>query len=149
MAKIFTIGFARKTAEFFFDLLEYKGVKEIIDVRLYNRTQLLGFSKYPDIEFFLRRLSNIDYFHDLEFAPSVELFDCYKKNLIGWDDYEKEFAKLIKDREIDTYIANNYSGKENYCLLCSEVSADYCHRRLVAEKIREVLEDEDIEIVHL
>ena len=149
MSKIFTIGFARKTAENFFDLLEYNCVERVVDVRLYNRTQLLGFSKYPDIEFFLRRVSNIDYFHDLEFAPSVNLFDCYRKNVIGWDDYEKEFAELMKYRDIDTYIADKYSGKENYCLLCTEVSPENCHRRLVAEKIREVLEDEDIEIIHL
>ena len=147
MRKIFTIGFTRKTAEEFFTCLEDSGVKRVVDVRLYNMTQLLGFSKYPDIEYFLRNLSGIDYVHDLQFAPSQKLLDSYKKGIIGWDDYEKEFAELMKYRDIDTYIADNYSDAENYCLLCAEVSPEYCHRRLVAEKIRDVLGD--VEIIHL
>ncbi len=147
MRKIFTIGFTRKTAEEFFTCLEDRGVKMVVDVRLYNMTQLLGFSKYPDIEYFLRRLSGIDYVHDLQFAPSQELLDSYKKGIIGWDDYELEFAELMKYRDIDDYIIKNYSDEENICLLCTEVSPEYCHRRLVAEKIEEVLGN--VEIVHL
>ena len=50
-------------------------------------------------------------------------------------------------RDIDKYILKNYAHEENYCLLCTEVSPENCHRRLVAEKIKEVLGD--VEIVHL
>ena len=146
MRKIFTIGFTRKTAEEFFDLLKENGVKRLVDVRLFNRTQLLGFTKYPDIEYFLR-LHQMDYVHDLQFAPSLELLNRYKKGVIGWDDYEKEFAELMKYRDIDDYIADNYFNAEDICLLCTEVSPEYCHRRLVAEKIRDVLGD--VEIIHL
>ena len=147
MRKIFTIGFTRKTAEEFFTMLEDSGVRKVIDVRLNNTSQILGFSKYPDIEYFLRKILDVEYFHDRKFAPSEKILTRYKKNIIGWDDYEKEFAELMKYRDIETYIADKYSAQENYCLLCSEVSPEYCHRRLVAEKIREVLED--IEIIHL
>ena len=147
MRKIFTIGFTRKTAEEFFTTLEDNGVTKIIDVRLNNTSQILGFSKYPDIEYFLRNLSGIGYIHDLEFAPSERLLDAYKKRYITWEDYEEAFAALMACRDIDNYIADNYSKEENICLLCTEVSPENCHRRLVAEKIREVLED--IEIIHL
>ena len=146
MSKIFTIGFTRKTAEEFFKTLKENGVKKVIDVRFNNTSQLLGFSKYPDIEYILS-LHSIDYVHDKKFAPSEKILKRYKKNVINWDDYEKEFAELMNYRDIDTYIADNYSAQENYCLLCTEVSPENCHRRLVAEKIREVLED--IEIIHL
>ena len=146
MSKIFTIGFTRKTAEEFFKTLKENGVKKVIDVRFNNTSQLLGFSKYPDIEYILS-LHSIDYVHDKKFAPSEKILKRYKKNVINWDDYEKEFAELMNYRDIDTYIADNYSEQENYCLLCTEVSPENCHRRLVAEKIREVLED--IEIIHL
>ena len=146
MRKIFTIGFTRKTAEEFFDLLKENGVKRLVDVRLFNRTQLLGFTKYPDIEYFLR-LHKMDYVHDLQFAPSLELLERYKKGVIGWDDYEEEFAELMKYRHIDDHIADNYFNAEDICLLCTEVSPEYCHRRLVAEKIRDVLGD--VEIIHL
>lgn len=147
MKKIFTVGSARKTAEEFFTLLEYNGVKKIIDVRLNNTSQLLAFAKYPDIEYFTRKILSGEYFHDKRFAPSEKILVRYKKNVIGWDDYEKEFADLMAYRDIETYIADKYSTQENYCLLCTEVSPENCHRRLVAEKIREVLGD--VEIVHL
>ena len=146
MRKIFTIGFTKKTAEEFFYLLESHGVSKVVDVRLFNSSQLLGFSKYPDIEYFLR-LHKMDYIHDLQFAPSLELLERYKKGVIGWDDYEEEFSELMTYRHIDDHIADNYSDAENYCLLCTEVSPEYCHRRLVAEKIRDVLGD--VEIIHL
>ena len=147
MKKIFTVGSARKTAEEFFTLLEDNGVKKIIDVRLNNTSQLLAFAKYPDIEYFTRKILGGEYFHDKRFAPSEKILVRYKKNVIGWDDYETEFADLMTYRDIETYIADKYSTQENYCLLCSEVSPENCHRRLVAEKIREVLGD--VEIVHL
>lgn len=147
MRKIFTIGFTKTTAEEFFTCLERSQIKRVVDVRFNNTSQLLAFSKYPDIEYFLRNLSNIDYFHDKQFAPSERLFDSYKKKYITWEDYEEAFAALMATRRIDDYIRKNYADKESYCLLCSEVSPENCHRRLVAEKIRDVLGD--VEIVHL
>ena len=147
MSKIFTIGSARRTAEDFFETLKENGVTKIVDVRLNNTSQLLGFAKYPDIKYFAREILHGKYFHDRKFAPSEKIFVRYKKNLIDWDEYEKEFADLMIYRDIDNYIADKYSGEENYCLLCTEPTPEYCHRRLVAKKIKEVLGD--VEIVHL
>ena len=144
--QIFTIGFTRKTAKEFFKILEENGVTKVIDVRLNNTSQILGFSKYPDIEYLLS-LHCIDYFHDKKFAPSEKILTRYKKKIINWDDYEKEFADLMAYRGIDVYIADKYSDADNICLLCTEVSSENCHRRLVAEKIAEVLGD--VEIIHL
>ena len=147
MRKIFTIGFTKRTAEEFFTCLERSRVNRVVDVRLYNTSQLLGFSKFPDIKYFLRNLSGIDYVHDLQFAPTERIFDSYKKKYITWEDYEEAFAALMRSRNIEDYIRKNYADAEDYCLLCAEVSPENCHRRLVAEKIKEVLGD--VEIVHL
>lgn len=147
MRKIFTIGSARKTAKEFFELLKDNNVKKIIDVRLNNTSQLLGFSKYPDIKYLTEEILKGEYFHDKKFAPSEKILVRYKKNLIDWDDYEKEFADLMKYRDIELYIADKYAEQENYCLLCIEPTPENCHRRLVAEKIAEVLGD--IDVVHL
>ncbi|MBR4152312.1 MAG: DUF488 domain-containing protein [Selenomonadaceae bacterium] len=147
MRKIFTIGSSRKTAKEFFETLKENGVTKIIDVRLNNNLQILGFSKYPDIEYFTEEILKGEYFYDKKFAPSEKIFVRYKKNQIDWEGYEKEFAELMAYREIDVYIADKYGDKENYCLLCSEPSPENCHRRLVAEKIRDVLGD--VEIIHL
>lgn len=52
MAKLYTIGFTKKSAQKFFELLEMNNVNTIIDIRLNNTSQLSGFAKYPDIKFF-------------------------------------------------------------------------------------------------
>jgi len=145
--KIFTIGFTKKTAKDFFELLEENGVQTVVDVRLSNRSQLASFTKFPDIEFFLERISGIEYVHDLNFAPDNDILNNYRKNFISWEDYTREFNLLMAERNIDDYIFKNYSAAENICLLCSEPAPDNCHRRLVAEKISDVLKN--IEIVHL
>lgn len=147
MREIFTIGFTKKTAEEFFYMLKSHGVRKVIDVRLFNSSQLLAFSKYPDIKYFLNTIAGIDYFQDMYFTPTERLLESYKKKLIDWRDYEKAFAALMASRDIDDYILNNYADAEGLCLLCSEQSPLYCHRRLVAERIATVLGD--VKIVHL
>ncbi|MBO4401194.1 MAG: DUF488 domain-containing protein [Selenomonadaceae bacterium] len=148
-AKIFTIGFTRKSAETFFELLELHQITEVIDVRLYANTQFAGFAKAPDLKFFLKRVSSIEYRRDLKFAPTEELFKSYQKQIITWADYEKIFAQIMKERHIESHIQRNYSDSPEfrYCLLCTEVSAENCHRRLVAEKFAEVFDG--MEIIHL
>ena len=147
MRKIFTIGFTKKTAEEFFTCLENNHVEKIVDVRLFNKSQLLGFTKYPDIEYFLRNLCNINYVHDLQFAPSKRILEAYQKKYIDWQGYERAFSELMTTNNIDDYILKNYADADNICLMCTEVSPENCHRRLVAEKIRDVLGD--VEIIHL
>ena len=147
-AKIFTIGFTRKSAETFFERLELHNITEVIDVRLYNNTQLAGFAKSPDLKFFLKRISSIEYRCDLKFAPTKELFKNYQENLISWQEYVETFETIMKERRITQHILTNYSDSPEvrYCLLCTEFSAENCHRRLVAEKFAEIF---GMEIVHL
>ena len=147
-AKIFTIGFTKKSAEIFFEILERYNITEVVDVRLYNNTQLAGFSKGSDLKFFLNRISSIEYRHDLKFTPTKELFKNFQEKLITWQEYTAEFERIMQERRIVPHILTNYSDSPEvrYCLLCTEVSAENCHRRLVAEKFAEVF---GMEIVHL
>ena len=147
MSKIYTIGFTKKTAEDFFTLLENNHVCKLIDVRLNNTSQLAAFSKFPDIEFFSRRICNIEYVHDTTFAPSEEILSDYKKKIIDWAEYEIRFANLMSERNIDEYIIEHYSDSNNYCFMCSEPTPEKCHRRLVAENFSRVLSKS--EIIHL
>lgn len=59
--EIFTIGFTKKTAAQFFGLLKQASIKRLIDIRLNNSSQLAGFSKQPDLEFFLCELCQAAY----------------------------------------------------------------------------------------
>lgn len=143
--KLFTIGFTKKNAQTFFTKIHNAGVTSLIDIRLNNVSQLAGFAKRDDLIFFLKELCNCDYKHMPNFAPTKEILDAYKKKKISWDDYLKRFSMLIIERKIE----NTIKAEElnNACLLCSEPTPEQCHRRLVAEYLKENLSD--IEITHL
>lgn len=142
---LYTIGFTQKTAEKFFDTLVNNGVKRVIDTRLNNVSQLAGFTKKNDLKYFLNKIGNIEYIHILDMAPTKEILDAYKKHNGNWDIYEKEFLKLIKQREIEKKVSSEVL--EGSCLLCSEAKPHHCHRRLVAEYLGQKLGN--INIHHL
>lgn len=148
MSKIYTIGFTKKSAKQFFNLLLSHNVNKVIDVRLNNSSQLAGFSKGDDLKFFLDQIGKIQYFHELIFAPTKNILVGYKKGEIDWDTYEKEYDKIMIERDIFTYIESK--GKEFWngaCLLCSENEPANCHRRLATLKILSVYPE--IDVIHL
>jgi uncharacterized protein (DUF488 family) len=149
VSTICTIGFAGKTAEDFFRLLTEAGVKIVIDVRENRGGQLSGYAKYPDIAFFLDRVAGIAYRHEPRLAPSPEIRKRYRAGK-DWCVYETSFLELMRERRIpETFPVEDF--KETVALLCSEALPDKCHRRLLAELLRERLRGEGhtIEILHL
>lgn len=143
--KIYTIGFTRKSAEYFFTRLQRAGVRRIVDVRLNNVSQLSGFSKREDLQYFARALCKADYVHLPELAPSEDLFHARKKENMTWSAYERRFLELLKRREIESRIRPE--DLEGACLLCTEDDPRHCHRRLVAEYLMEKWGR--VEITHL
>lgn len=143
--KIYTIGFAKKSAEKFFKLLRQPDLVRIVDIRLNNVSQLAGFAKMNDLKFFLREINNIDYVHLLELAPTKDILDAYKKNGGDWAVYEKRFLELMNFRRVEEKLDRNLL--DGGCLLCSEPTPEHCHRRLVAEYLRKKWGD--VEIKHL
>ena len=135
--KLYTIGFTKKNAEQFFSILRKSGVQNVIDVRLNNTSQLAGFAKLPDLQYFLNEFDNIDYIHRPDFAPTSELLKAYRKKTVDWDTYEREFIALIKKRSIEGSV--DLKTLDRACLLCSEAEALHCHRRLVAQYLRETM----------
>jgi uncharacterized protein (DUF488 family) len=128
---IFTIGFTQKSAQKFFETLKKSGIKRVIDTRLNNVSQLAGFAKRADLEYFLKTINNIDYIHILDLAPTKDILDEYKKQKGDWSVYEQKFLKLIADRKIEKKVSPDLV--DGACLLCSEAKPHHCHRRLVAE----------------
>ena len=128
---LFTIGFTKKSAQKFFESLSKAGVKRVIDTRLNNVSQLAGFTKKTDLEYFLKTIGNIDYVHILDLAPTQEILDEYKKKKGDWTTYEKKFLQLIDNRKIEKKVSPDMI--DGACLLCSEAKPHQCHRRLVAE----------------
>lgn len=143
---LFTIGFTQKNAESFFETLIKAGVKRVIDTRLNNVSQLAGFAKQRDLEYFLHRIAGIEYVHILDLAPTKDMLDDYKKKRTNWETYKEKFNQLIAERQIEKKISSDLLSAS--CLLCSEAKPHYCHRRLVAEYLQRKL-DNQIQIHHL
>jgi len=143
--KIFTIGFTKKSAETFFTRLKSAGVKRLVDVRLNNVSQLSGFAKKDDLRFFTKSICNIEYVHALDLAPTADILDAYKKQKGDWSVYERQFLDLMGKRRIEETTPREML--DGGCLLCSEEKPRYCHRRLVAEYLKEKWGD--VEIQHI
>jgi uncharacterized protein (DUF488 family) len=143
--KLFTIGFTKKSARTFFETLRQSGTKRVVDVRLNNVSQLAGFAKKQDLAYFLESICGMEYMHVPLLAPTQEMLDAYKKESGDWEDYERQFLALMKERTIEDSISRETI--EDGCLLCSEETPDHCHRRLVAEYLNQAWGD--ITIQHL
>jgi uncharacterized protein (DUF488 family) len=146
MPTIYTIGHTKKSLERFIDLLRGAGVDVVLDVRLRNTSQLAGFAKRDDLAFLLREGFNIGYEHRPELAPTPAIFDAYRATG-DWSAYEREFLPLLDERQAEEIGRELLDRYDHPCLLCSEPTAERCHRRLVAEWLASRFPD--VEIVHL
>jgi uncharacterized protein (DUF488 family) len=99
--KLFTIGFPKKSAEELFTLLQRSGAKRFVDVRLNNSSQLAGFSKRDDLEYFLKAICGMDYLHLPELAPTQEMLNAYQSKQVDWSAYEQQFISLMSERKVE------------------------------------------------
>ena len=143
--RVYTIGFTKKSASDFFELLRQSGAKRLLDVRLNNVSQLSGFAKRDDLAYFLQKLCRMQYIHMPELAPTPEMLKDYRQGRKDWEIYERDFLALMDERRI--WKMGIKRKIANACLLCSEDGPDRCHRRLVAEYLNRHWGN--VEIVHL
>jgi uncharacterized protein (DUF488 family) len=130
--EIYTIGFTKKTAEQFFTLLKDAKIRRLLDVRLNNVSQLAGFTKKEDLKYFLREICGCEYVHEPLFAPTQEMLDYYKKDKRSWEEYERSFLDLMAERKVEDKI-DQLTFAVPTALLCSEPTAEHCHRRLILD----------------
>lgn len=145
--KIFTMGFTQKSAEQFFGLVSSNEIELLIDVRLNNQSQLAGFTKGRDLEFFLNKICNCKYEHNIIFAPTKEILNDYKKQQITWEEYVVQYNLLIENRNVEKVFLKKYTEFNKILLLCSEATAENCHRRLLAERLKNCVAN--VDIIHL
>jgi len=142
--RVFTIGFSGKSAEEFFTLLTQNSVKKLIDIRLNNSSQLSGFTNIKHLPYFLK-LHNIEYDYKPIFAPTKELLSSYKDKKTSWQEYEKIYIETLKKRDVLKFI--DIADFQDSVFLCSEATANMCHRRLLAEYVKSYFDT--ITIKHL
>lgn len=140
---LYTIGSGKKSACDFFTLLQKNGVKRVIDIRLKNTSQLAGYTKKADLEYFLKAIADIEYIHMPEFAPTEKIMSDYRAKKISRIEFEKSYTSILDERKIQLS-PDLFDGG---CLLSSDPSINHCHRRLLAEYLSERIAG--LEVVHL
>ena len=93
--RLATIGFTKKTAQRFFELLRDSGARCVVDVRLNNTSQLAGFAKKQDLEWLLDQVCGIGYVHLPSLAPLC-LF-----GFVGYLPRTADRGGLLRDRRSD------------------------------------------------
>lgn len=130
--EIYTTGFTKKSARQFFSKLSDHEIRRLVDVRINNTSQLSAFAKRDDLEFFLEELVGAEYLHEPLLAPTPDLLKSYRSGDLSWSEYERRFLDLMEERQIESQISPELFAVPTV-LLCSELTADKCHRRLVVE----------------
>ena len=115
---IYTIGFQGKTAGEFFEALKAIGIKRLVDVRLRKDSHLAGFARHVHLEYLLREICGVDYMHEPLLAPTDEILDAWRAKTLSWDEYEKRFGALLKEREVERAIDRSVFNVPTV-LLCS------------------------------
>jgi uncharacterized protein (DUF488 family) len=130
--EIYSIGFTQKSASDFFGTLKARGIERLLDVRLNNTSQLAGFAKQSDLRYFLKEICGAAYEHEPLLAPTQDILDEFKKKKGDWNIYTEAYLSLIRSRKIESAISKESFAKRTV-LLCSEATAEHCHRRLALE----------------
>ena len=134
--EIYSIGFTQKSASEFFGTLKAYGIERLLDVRLNNTSQLAGFAKQADLAYFLREICGAEYEHEPLLAPTQDILDAFKKRKGDWDVYTRAYLTLIGSRKVESVLSQESFSKRTV-LLCSEATAEHCHRRLALEYLRD------------
>ena len=144
---LYTIGFTQKSAQQFFELIKANNIDMLVDIRLNNKSQLAGFTKGNDLQYFLEEICNCKYQHCIEYAPTKDILDGYKKKAISWDEYVKQYIPLMQRRNAVQKFTEKFAKFKAVCLLCSEPTPEHCHRRLLSEMI--AAEHPEITVKHI
>jgi uncharacterized protein (DUF488 family) len=144
--EIYSIGFTQKSAAQFFGTLKAYGIERLLDVRLNNTSQLAAFAKQADLAYFLREICGAAYEHEPLLAPTQDILDAFKKKKGSWDIYVEAYLALIRSRKVESVLSKE-SFQKKTVLLCSEATAEHCHRRLALEYLQK--EWGGVRIIHL
>lgn len=130
--QILTIGFTQSSAERFFERLKEARVERVLDIRLHNDSQLAAFAKAGDLPYFLRELVGASYQHDVRLAPDEGLLAAVRKQKLPFDQFEADYRALMAERNVPGILDRAAFERQRTVLLCSEPTADRCHRGVLA-----------------
>ena len=131
---IVTIGYEGKTIDkFLYELIKNK-IGIVADVRRNAYSMKFGFQRNK-LKSYLEKIG-IDYIH----MPELGIPSDSRKNLNSYEDYQALFASYRQD--IETKLdclerIKSISQNKKVSLMCFEKDVKYCHRGVIAERLRE------------
>jgi uncharacterized protein (DUF488 family) len=146
MPTLYTIGHKGKPLRTFMGQLRDAAVDLVVDVRLRNTSQLLGYTKQDDLAFLLSEGFGIAYEHHPELAPTTEILLAYRETG-DWAAYEAQFRPLLTVRAASGIGRDIFARSHAPCLMCAEPTPERCHRRLIAEHWAKYISD--LDTIHL
>jgi uncharacterized protein (DUF488 family) len=133
---VFTVGYEERTIDEFVQRLQKYDIKVLVDVREIPASRKKGFSKTKLNE--MLGSVGIKYLHVRELGSPREL----RKKLYADKDYTYFFSEYKKhlNRNIDVleHLYSEVISNESSCLMCMERLPSQCHRKVVAERIKEI-----------
>ncbi|MDA8078742.1 MAG: DUF488 domain-containing protein [Nitrospiraceae bacterium] len=143
---VFTIGYEKSTIDEFISRLRRHNITVLVDVREIPASRKPGFSKSRLAETLENH--NITYIHVKELGSPKSLRTKLHQN----NDYESFFdeysAYIDSQLEIVKELYEEIVSQETSCLMCMERFPEYCHRRVVADKIKEI-DGNGLRIMHI
>lgn len=132
--KLFTVGYQGTEIDSFIAQIKKHAINCLIDVREVPLSRKPGFSKAS----LAGHLANNDirYIHLKDLGSPKILREKLKVD----NDYEAFFLRMeehLSDKQDVIENAHSYTINNTCCLMCYERLADTCHRKVVANKIKE------------
>jgi uncharacterized protein (DUF488 family) len=133
--ELYTIGYEGLSQDSFLALLQRYEISVVADVRRMPLSRKKGFSKSSLFQSLSEQ--HIEYLNYRELGTSKEM-RCELKETGDYPTIFSEFKKSIADKNepLDDIYSMVCSGKK-VALLCYERQPQICHRKIVAETIKE------------
>ncbi|MDP6156982.1 MAG: DUF488 domain-containing protein [Candidatus Thermoplasmatota archaeon] len=132
---IVTIGYEGKNIDGVIRELSENKIHVLVDVRNNPFSRKKGFSKSRLTDHL--KEAGIEYVH----IPELGIESKRKKNLHTDEDYRrlfKEYSDDLQTKENHLDRIKTMSDENKIVQMCFEKNPDYCHRGVIAERLREV-----------
>lgn len=141
---LYTIGYEGKKFERYLNELIQEDVKVLVDVRKNAHSMKYGFSK-TTLQKAVENLG-IEYIH----IPNLGIESENRQNLQTKADYDAlfaQYAKTFKTKVEDmAYLNELIESKDRVAITCFEKDVSYCHRGVIAKKMKKGFQ---VEVKHL
>ena len=123
---IYTLGTSNRKEEEFIGILKEKGIKLVIDIRRFPTSKFEHFKR--------KNLARILKQNSIDYLWLGDKLGGFRKG--GYENYmkQREFKEGIQE-------VRRYAERYNLVLICCERNPAYCHRRFVAQALREIGEE--------